>query len=133
MSFRTEILIAWGDCDPAGIVFYPTYFYWFDTIFQRWLLSRELSQAALKARYGIIGTGILDTAATFRAAARDGDTLIAQAAATDWKSKAFRIDYRLTRDDALIAEGHETRGWLVMRDGRIRAETIPDEFRAVLA
>jgi acyl-CoA thioesterase FadM len=34
MSFRTEILVAWGDCDPAGIVYYPNYFHWFDTIFQ---------------------------------------------------------------------------------------------------
>ena len=25
-----QILIAWGDCDPAGIVFYPRYFAWFD-------------------------------------------------------------------------------------------------------
>ena len=24
------IRIQWGDCDPAGIVFYPRYFEWFD-------------------------------------------------------------------------------------------------------
>ena len=22
--------VHWGDCDPAGIIFYPTYFRWFD-------------------------------------------------------------------------------------------------------
>jgi len=26
--FRTEFPIEWGDCDEAGIVFYPNYFYW---------------------------------------------------------------------------------------------------------
>ena len=24
------IRVQWGDCDPAGIVFYPRYFEWFD-------------------------------------------------------------------------------------------------------
>ena len=22
--------VHWGDCDPAGIIFYPTYFRWMD-------------------------------------------------------------------------------------------------------
>ncbi len=25
-----RIRVEWGDCDPAGIVFYPRYFEWFD-------------------------------------------------------------------------------------------------------
>ena len=25
-----DIRIEWGDCDPAGIIFYPTYFRWID-------------------------------------------------------------------------------------------------------
>ena len=25
-----EITVEWGDCDPAGIVYYPSYFKWFD-------------------------------------------------------------------------------------------------------
>ena len=25
---RRTIRIEWGDCDPAGIVFYPRYFEW---------------------------------------------------------------------------------------------------------
>lgn len=132
MSFRTEILVAWGDCDPAGIVYYPNYFHWFDTIFQRWLLSRDLSQAILQQRYGILGTGILDTGAQFRATAQDGDTLAGLAEISDWKAKSFRVDYRLLRGDTLVAEGHETRGWLERRDGRVRAGVIPDGFRAAL-
>ena len=22
--------VTWGDCDPAGIIYYPTYFRWID-------------------------------------------------------------------------------------------------------
>ena len=27
---RRRIRVDWGHCDPAGIVFYPNYFRWFD-------------------------------------------------------------------------------------------------------
>ena len=40
-----RLAIEWGDCDPAGIVFYPRYFAMFDastaSLFQRALLSRR--------------------------------------------------------------------------------------------
>ena len=29
INLRT-VRVQWGDCDPAGIVFYPRYFEWFD-------------------------------------------------------------------------------------------------------
>ena len=132
MAFETEFVIAWGDCDPAGIVFYPRYFYWFDTTFQRWLQSHDLSQAKLQQRYGILGTGLLDAQAQFRATARDGDQMIVRATIAAWHAKRFRVDYRCRRGEDLLAEGHETRGWLKVVDGRVRALPIPDEFRAML-
>ena len=30
LSSRHEVTVEWGDCDPAGIVYYPAYFKWFD-------------------------------------------------------------------------------------------------------
>lgn len=29
---RRRVTIEWGDCDPAGIVFYPRYFAMFSTL-----------------------------------------------------------------------------------------------------
>ena len=133
MAFETEFQITWGDCDPAGIVFYPRYFYWFDTTYQRWLAARGLSQAILQERYGVIGTGALDTGAKFHAASRDGDHMSVRATAGEWKAKSFRITYRCLREGRLLAEGFETRGWLELVDGRVRAGTIPDAFRQALS
>lgn len=133
MAFQTEFNIAWGDCDPAGIVFYPRYFYWFDTTYQYWLQSLGLSQVILQERYGVIGTGILETDAIFHTAIRDGDSMVAHAVADAWKAKSFRIAYRCTHDDQLVAEGHETRAWMKVIDGRIRAAPIPVEFRRMLS
>ena len=33
MLTNTRVIrVQWGDCDPAGIVFYPRYFEWFDAV-----------------------------------------------------------------------------------------------------
>ena len=132
MTFKTEFSISWGDCDPAGIVFYPRFYYWFDTTFQRWLQANHLSQAILQERYGIIGTGAIDTGATFRSPLKDGDLIQIEANICDWSSKSFRVDYKCIRGDALSAEGFEVRGWFKYLDGRLRSDIIPDEFRQAL-
>ncbi|MEM8976946.1 MAG: thioesterase family protein [Pseudomonadota bacterium] len=133
MAFTTEFTITWGDCDPGGIVFYPRFFYWFDTTFQRWLQNNELSQAVLQQRYGIIGTGIIDTRATFRSPLKDGDVMQVAAQISNWSAKSFRIDYTCTHNGVDCAEGYEVRGWFKYIDGRLRSDQIPEEFRQELS
>ena len=47
--------IEWGDCDPAGIVFNPRYFEWFDAataaLFAR-ALGMNIDTKKLRARSG---------------------------------------------------------------------------------
>ena len=63
MSFI--MTIEWGDCDSAGIVFYPNYFRWFDASFHHLLRANGLDPRVLTERYGIIGTPIADAGARF--------------------------------------------------------------------
>ena len=30
LTSRRTIRVAWGECDPADIIFYPRYFEWFN-------------------------------------------------------------------------------------------------------
>ena len=54
------VQVDWGDCDPAGIVFYPNFYRWMDRGF--WLLfeSRSLTLEALKRRFGVFGGPLVD-------------------------------------------------------------------------
>ena len=72
--FRTEFIVEWGDCDEAGIVFYPNYFYWFDCTFQRLLRERKLGQRELKRRFGVV-TPLVDVGARFLGPATHDDVL----------------------------------------------------------
>ena len=46
--FTTLFGVEWGDCDEAGIVYYPRYFYWMDCAFHRFLRARGLSYREFK-------------------------------------------------------------------------------------
>src|SRR5665213_4372512 len=68
--------IEWGDCDPAGIVFYPRYFAMFDTS-TTYLLERAIGMPKfdyLKA-YNFLGHPIVETRAIFRVPNRYGEEI----------------------------------------------------------
>ena len=41
LSSRHEVTVEWGDCDPAGIVYYPSYFRWTYHLFLAAGLKRD--------------------------------------------------------------------------------------------
>lgn len=132
MSFTTRFSIEWGDCDEAGIVFYPRYFYWFDSAYHRWCRSVGINQRRLKARFNAV-TPLVDVGATFRSPATYDDELTVTVTIEEWRDKQFRVGYRLMVEDRLIAEGFEKRAWAVFDDGRLRGGIIAPAFRAALS
>ncbi|WP_198174067.1 acyl-CoA thioesterase [Mesorhizobium xinjiangense] len=123
--FEHDIQISFGDCDPAGIVFYPNYFAWFDATYHAWLKSRGLTHASLAEAIGTAGTGLLDVGATFRSPATNGDRLRIRLSIAEWREKTFRLAYRGVIGERLVVEGFELRG-VFMRDaeGRLRAGPV---------
>jgi len=126
--------VRFGDCDPAGIVFYPN--------FQRWMDASSLAffqqcgvppWRELEATRGIVGTPLLEIHTRFVTAATYGETLTVETHVEAWKAKVFTQRHRITRGETLICEGTETRAF-VFRDnaaGRLRAMPVPDDIRAL--
>jgi acyl-CoA thioester hydrolase len=131
--FENRLTVEWGDCDEAGIVFYPNYFYWLDCTFQRLLRSRGLSQRELTRRFGGV-TPLVDVGATFRRPSRYDDELAISAEVVEWQERRFKLCYRVSRDGDLVAEAFEVRAWaLIDADGRARGAPIPPELRDLLS
>ena len=124
MAFETTIDISFGDCDPAGIIFYPNYFRWFDAAFQAFLKTRELDQHILKEKLGTIGTGLMDAGASFRAPASFGDTMTLRITGIEWTDRTFRITYEGRIGDRVIVEGFELRGVFVKDGDRLKAAPV---------
>ena len=130
--FKTSVTIEWGDCDEAGIVFYPNYFYWLDCAFQRLLRARGLSQRVLRSRYGAV-TPIVQAHCDFKAPARYDDVLdIDIEVATDGERR-LRVDYQLSSNGRAIGAGHEVRAWArVNDDGSLGSMPIDVAFLTLL-
>ena len=130
-------LIEWGDCDPAGIVFYPRYFAMFDAA--TWVLFQAalgLYKPELLARFGIAGCPMVDTRARFLAPLSFGMETRIESRVTALGRSSFEVSHALFHGDTRAVEGEETRVW-TRRDPedprRLRATPIPDEVRACLA
>ena len=125
------IPVSFGDCDPAGIVYYPNHFRWFDATFHALLFRHGSGHAAICAGLGAIGLGLIDVGATFRSPAVDGDRLDLAARIVEWNARTFRLAYRGLIGGRLVVEGFELRG-VFLRDGeRLRAGEVAP-LRAIL-
>ena len=130
--------IEWGDCDPAGIVFNPRYFEWFDAATAA-LFAQALgvTKAAMVRRYDIVGIPLVDTRATFHVPCSYGDEVRIESTVAEFRRSSFDVRHRLLRaDGALAVEGFETRVWVGRhpdRPGGIRAQPIPEEVLARFA
>ena len=140
MSFRTNITtrrIEWGECDPAGIVFYPNFFAMFDNA-TTLLFSAALGMTKYQFlnKYDCAGYPMVDTRARFLSPARFGDDVTIETTMTEIKRSSFSITHLLRNHGVLAAEGFETRVW-VGRDpddpGKIRSQPIPAEVASALS
>ncbi len=130
-----SMTIEWGDCDSAGMVFYPNYFRWFDSAFQHLLREKNLDQRSLSKRYGIVGTPIADVSARFLCPATFGDAITIDSHISEWMPKLFKVSHVVHRVGQTIAEGHELRFWGISDDtlGTLRAGVIDKEFKTLMA
>jgi 4-hydroxybenzoyl-CoA thioesterase len=128
VTSRRAIRVDWGDCDPAGIVFYPNYFRWFDANTTMLFESVGLSLPALYRAHGLVGFPLLDVGAKFLGASRFGDELEAESSIGEWTEKTLKVEHRFRRAGTLLVEGFELRVCTVPHPddaSRIKAAPIP--------
>ena len=127
-----KLTIEWGDCDPAGIVWYPRYFEWFDASTAALFLAAGISNGAMHKTYGILGIPMVDTRARFIMPSKFEDEVTIESTITEFRRSSFDVRHRLLKDGVLAVEGFETRVW-TGRDPenpeRFRSQPIPDDVR----
>jgi 4-hydroxybenzoyl-CoA thioesterase len=133
-SNARTVRIEWGDCDPAGIVFYPRYFAMFDHS-TTLLIERTLgmSKHQLQEAYDFAGYPMVESRARFHLPTRFGDDVVIETSLSEVRRSSFALTHRLSRDGALAVEGFETRVWVVRdpaRPGGFKAQPIPPQLVA---
>jgi 4-hydroxybenzoyl-CoA thioesterase len=124
--------IEWGDCDPAGIIYYVRYFEIFDVsttmLFESAIGMKKIQY--LKA-YNFLGHPVAETRAKFRMPTRFGDDVTIKTQVVAVGRSSIKLEHSLSLGATVAAEGAETRVWAV-RDPddpmRVKSEPIPAEI-----
>ena len=124
LTNQRTVRIEWGDCDPAGIVYFPRYFEMFDActvaLFERaGFRKREMLQA-----FGTAGIPLVDIKSRFMIPSRFGEDVIVESSIAEWGKSSFVVRHRLMKGDALAVECFETRVWVA------RATDDPERFES---
>ncbi|MFN0163402.1 MAG: acyl-CoA thioesterase [Burkholderiales bacterium] len=130
----TDVLVNFGDCDPAGIVFFPNFSRWMDAASLNFFVACGIPVwSELVKTTGIVGTPVLEINVTYASAARYGETLSIATSIAEWRDKVFVQRHLVTRGATTICEGREVRAFVTRHPDdplRIRAIRVPDDIRA---
>lgn len=132
MAFVQERIVEWGDCDAAGIVYYPNYFRWIDGCFHALCRAVGFDQVSLGRDFGLAGTPLVDSGLRFVSPGRYHDRLRIAARITRLGRSGLTVGYRLSIDGRPVAEGAEGRAFVAAVEGRLKAVPIPAPIRAAL-
>ena len=135
MLSNTRIIrVQWGDCDPAGIVYYPRYFEWFDAssilLFEK---ATGMTKIRMLEKYNGAGLALLEARAVFKVASQYGDDIQIATQITEFRRSSFFVQHTVKKGDVLALEGFETRLWTTRDPAdpmRLKSAPMPDEIRA---
>ena len=127
--------VQFGDCDPGGIVFFPNFSRWMDAASHHYFVQCGLPPwRAMTELPGCVGAPMLEIQIRFVNSVTYGERIEVQTRVEEWRGKVFIQHHRVTRGDALICEGRETRALCIKEpDGRLKAIAVPDFIRSACA
>jgi YbgC/YbaW family acyl-CoA thioester hydrolase len=124
--------VHWGDCDPAAIIFYPTYFRWMDAAC--WAFFASVGYDAKRMRAEHLAMPLVSADCQFLFPAEQGDRCHVRSRILRFGGKSFVIAHEVEREDGMaLAKGSETRVWGKFDNGpgtRLRGIAIPEELKA---
>ena len=125
------IRVQWGDCDPAGIVFYPRYFEWFDAgtilLFEK---ATGLTKIRMLEKYSGAGLALMEARAEFKVASQYGDDIQIETASRSSAAPASPCCTRVKKGGVPALEGFEKRVWTARDPAdpkRLKSAPMPDE------
>ena len=127
------VQLQWGECDPAGIIFYPTYFRWFDAA--TWHMFAEAGYHAKRMRAEHLAMPLVAASCQFKNPAEQQDRAEVRSRILRWGGKSFVIHHAVVREDGIVlADGSETRVWGRYVDGPgspLKGQPITEELKAL--
>jgi 4-hydroxybenzoyl-CoA thioesterase len=133
---RRTLKIEWGQCDPAGIVFYPQFLMMFDACTGELFTRTGLSASEMRRKYSILGMPLIEQGAKFLKPCLFDDAIVVESEVEEWGRTSFTVRHRILNQGQLAVDGFEKRVWASAdpnQPGKIKPQPIPPEIIAVLS
>jgi len=131
----TDVLVNFGDCDPAGIVFFPNFSRWMDAASLNFFVACGVPVwSELVKTTGIIGTPVLEINVKYVSPAKYGETIRISTSIVEWREKVFVQKHVVTRGETLLCEGTDVRAFVTKHPqdpNRIKAISVPADIKAM--
>lgn len=126
-----RVSVSFGDCDPAGIVFFPNFSRWMDAASHHFFRSCGLPPwRDLQEIPHCVGNPLLEIQTRFLKPVTYGDEIEVHTSIDSWQRKTFVQRHRVMRGGELMCEGTETRALCVrLPDSPVKSVPIPDWLR----
>ena len=125
--------VHWGDCDPAGIIFYPTYFRWMDAA--TWAFMGSVGYGPTRMREEHLAMPLVAADCQFLAPAQHGDRCEVRSRIANFGNASFVVGHEIVRADATtLARGTEKRVWGRYLKGPgtpLKGLQIPEDVRTL--
>jgi YbgC/YbaW family acyl-CoA thioester hydrolase len=125
--------VYWGDCDPAGIIFYPTYFRWMDAA--TWAFMASVGYTAKRMREEHLAMPLVGADCQFLAPALQADRCEVRSRIARFGGASFVVAHDIVRaDGTTLAMGTEKRVWGRFTGGPgtpMKGQPIPGEVKAL--
>ena len=136
--FRSRRTLAWGECDPAGIIYYPTYYRWMDQA--AWDLLSACGFGARRMRDEGLTIPLVNAQCDFIASPVFGDACEVRTWLQRHGRSSFALAHEVWRlapagEGELLARGSESRVWCRYQAGpgsALRSEPLPADLLAAL-
>ena len=135
IAHRFACQVHWGDCDPAGIIFYPTYFRWMDAA--TWAFMDSVGYSAQRMRSEQLAMPLVSADCQFLSPARHGDRCEVVSRIARFGGASFVVAHEVRGSDGnVFAKGSETRVWGRFTEGPgspLMGEKIPESVKALFS
>jgi YbgC/YbaW family acyl-CoA thioester hydrolase len=129
MSFSTRISVRFGDCDPAGLVYYPVIFHYFHVAMEEFFAARCGTRYERLMRERRIGFPVVNAQTEFSAPILYGDEIEIEVfvARVGASSAAFEYAARRASDQLPCARSAQVH--VAMNLDTRRAVPVPEDLR----
>lgn len=135
-----RVHVGWGDCDPAGIVFYPRFYAWMDMVSHA--LAREMGiprEAMIPPGTDMLGFPVVGTQAQYLTPARMDDELEVRTWVARVGRSSLSLRHEIVRlnaggEEDLLVRGREDRVFIGRNEqGEMQSRELTPRMREALA